>query len=404
MTHPPFSDRTILLVDDEEANLDLLEAFLLAEGYRSLVRTSDARQAVPLFEAHEPDLVLLDLHMPFRTGHEVLHDLRERTPPGDYLPVLVLTADITPEARERALSGGARDFLTKPFDAGEVLLRVHNLLETRSLYRRQQEARHRAEALAEENARLFAGAQSATRARERMLSVVAHDLRNPLALVAMSAEMLLELLPAGAETYQGRRLSHILQATQRMQRLVEDLLDVTSYEEGSFSLRVAPLSAAELFAEVEATFRPVAESRSIHLEVHGQPDAPPLHADGDRLLQVLSNLLGNAMKFTPSGGSVRVLWRESGGELCVAVTDDGPGIPPESLPHVFSAFWQVSNARRAGVGLGLWIARSVVEAHGGRIWVDSRPGEGTTFHFALPWASPPSPPPQPGIVLDPPLP
>ncbi|HEX7239819.1 MAG TPA: response regulator, partial [Longimicrobiaceae bacterium] len=139
---------TLLLVDDEEANLDLLEAFLRGDGYASLVRTSDARRALPLLEEHAPDLVLLDLHMPHRSGFEVLEEIRARTPPGDYLPVLVLTADVTSGARERALSGGARDFLTKPFDVTEVLLRVRNLLETRVLHREERAARAAAEAAA----------------------------------------------------------------------------------------------------------------------------------------------------------------------------------------------------------------------------------------------------------------
>lgn len=386
---PPLSDCTILLVDDEEANLDLLEAFLLGEGYHSLVRTSDARQALPLFEAHAPDLVLLDLHMPFRSGFEVLSDLLEHTPTGDYLPVLVLTADITSEAKERALSGGARDFLIKPFDAVEVLLRVRNLLETRLLYRTQQDARRRAEALAEENARLFAEAQWATRARDRMLSVVAHDLRNPLALVAMGSEMLLQLQPNEEDSYALRTLSHILQATQRMQRLIEDLLDASRLEHGTFALRLAPVVLDELFQELEATFRPVADGGGIRLEIRGEPDPAPLFADGGRLLQVLSNLLANALKFSPEGGRVEVAWRAEGGALQVAVSDQGPGIPPESLPHVFGAFWQASGAERQGVGLGLWIARSIVEAHGGQIWVDSRPGVGTVFRFSVPWLSKP---------------
>src|SRR5688572_14696728 len=137
---------TILMVDDEEANLDLLEGFLYQAGYTSLVRTTDPRRVLELMDAHQPDLVLLDLHMPYRDGHAVLAELREHVPADDYVPVLVLTADITSQARERALSGGARDFLTKPFDVVEVLLRVRNLLEARELYQRQRRAREEAEA------------------------------------------------------------------------------------------------------------------------------------------------------------------------------------------------------------------------------------------------------------------
>ncbi|HZG43182.1 MAG TPA: response regulator, partial [Longimicrobium sp.] len=139
---------TILLVDDEEANLDLLEIVLKPKGYRSLVRVSDAREAVRTFQSARPDLVLLDLHMPHRGGFEVLADLQALVPDDEYLPVIVLTADITAEARERALASGARDFVTKPFDRTEVLLRVRNLLHTRLLYARERRAREAAEGAA----------------------------------------------------------------------------------------------------------------------------------------------------------------------------------------------------------------------------------------------------------------
>jgi signal transduction histidine kinase len=386
MEHPT-TGCTILMVDDEEANLDLLEAFLLAEGYASLVRTSDSREAIPLFEAHAPDLLLLDLHMPYRDGLAVLRDLRERTPEDDYLPVLVLTADITPEAKERALSGGARDFLTKPFDAVEVLLRVRNLLQTRLLHRTQRAARERAEALAAENARLFAGAQQATRARDRMLSVVAHDLRNPLALVAMHAEMMLELLPPDADRYQREALEVMCQATDRMQRLIEDLLEVSRFEQGTFSLQLAEHPVEELFAEAEQLLRPAAEAGGIDLRFAAAAGLPPLRVDGARVIQVISNLIGNAIKFTPEAGRVSVACDAAGEYLEVSVVDTGPGIPVDELPHIFGAFWQADDADRRGVGLGLWIARSIVEAHGGRIRVDSREGQGTRFGFTLPHAT-----------------
>jgi CheY-like chemotaxis protein len=150
-------DATILLVDDEEANLDLLAAVLRPTGYTRLVRVSDARTALAAFEDARPDLVLLDLHMPHRSGFEVLADLAARVPAAEFLPVLVLTADVTAQARERALAGGAHDFVLKPFDRTEVLLRVRNLLHARHLHLAQQRAREAAERQAA-RARLLADA------------------------------------------------------------------------------------------------------------------------------------------------------------------------------------------------------------------------------------------------------
>jgi signal transduction histidine kinase len=376
-------DCTILLVDDEEANLDLLEAILRDGGYSALLRTSRSQEVLTLFRTARPDLVLLDLHMPPPDGFEVLAQLRDATPADAYLPVLVLTADAAAAARERALSGGARDFLTKPFDIVEVLLRVKNLLEARLLHRLQLEARERAEALAAENGRLFAEARDATQARERLLSVVAHDLRNPLSVVAMHAEMLQELGAARRNPYQREALRAMREATERMQLLVDDLLDLARLENGTFSLRPQATAADELMGRAERSLRPVAEAQGIVLEV-GCEGGVGIDGDADRLLQVLTNLVANALKFSPPGGRVRVLARRIEGMLRVSVADEGSGIPPEHLPHLFTAFWQAQNAQRAGVGLGLWIARAIVEAHGGRIWVESVVQVGSTFHFEVP--------------------
>jgi signal transduction histidine kinase len=382
------TDCTILMIDDEEANLDLLEACLLADGYHRLARTSDPREVAGLLQSTQPDLVLLDLHMPYLDGFELLAMIRARTSEDDYFPVLVLTADITADAKERALSGGARDFLTKPFDLVEVALRVRNLREARLLHRHQREERERAEALAAENARLFAGAQEAMRARDRMLSVVAHDLRNPLALVAMNAEMLDELLSPRADGYQREMVQIIQQATTRMQRLIEDLLDFSRLEHGSFSLHRSPVKPAVLLREAGQLLRSAAMAREVGLEVVCAHDLPAAIVDGARLLQVLSNLGSNAVKFTPAGGRVTVACTVSGGELHLSVTDTGPGIPPEQIHHLFRPFWQAQEGDRRGVGLGLWIAHSIVEAHGGRIWVDSTIGAGSTFHVVVPLEGP----------------
>ncbi|HEX8392213.1 MAG TPA: response regulator, partial [Longimicrobium sp.] len=162
MKGPDLSACTLLLVDDEEANLDLLERILRRDGHHDLLRTTDPLEAVDLFERHRPDLVLLDLHMPRRDGFGVLGDLRERIGPDDFVPVLVLTADATFDARQRALREGAQDFVTKPFNNAEVQLRVRNLLRARVLHRQQRRARAHAELLAEAGRLLHASFDTAT--------------------------------------------------------------------------------------------------------------------------------------------------------------------------------------------------------------------------------------------------
>jgi signal transduction histidine kinase len=478
---------TILIVDDEPANVELLETLLGDAGYGSLVSTSDAREVIGLVERHAPDLVLLDLHMPYRHGLDVLRDLRERTPPGEYRPVLVLTADATWEAKERALALGARDFVTKPFDASEVMLRVENLLETRVLHLDQRAARERAEAaearaallaewsrllassldpstslghlprlvvprwaagcavqvgervvaeagtrdaparratiedgasdvgaiavhgdgtagpmddallaelaaragLAAEHARLLAEAERASQERERLLAVVAHDLRNPLGVVAMYAEMLASLQPEDGDAYTRAALATIHESTAAMQRLVEDLLDVSTLRQGSLRVHRVEQRVGAVMEEAERMLRPLAAARGLSLVVRAMDGAASREGaiDGPRLVQVLSNLVGNAVKFTPPNGTVLVEWDVSPDGVEASVTDEGPGIAPEDLPHIFTAFWQRDQRDRRGVGLGLWIARAIVEAHGGRLHVHSRENEGTTFDFTLPFAA-----------------
>jgi signal transduction histidine kinase/DNA-binding NarL/FixJ family response regulator len=519
---------TILLVDDEPANLDLLVLMLRGRGYRQLVRVQDAREAIAAFDAERPDLVLLDLHMPYRTGFEVLGDIGTRVPADDFLPVLVLTADATAQARERALAGGAHDFVLKPFDRMEVLLRVRNLLHTRLLHLAQRKAREAAEraaardrllaeasrllgasfdsatalgqvarllvephggdaagaladactvtlaergeavgaddtarplatagqvdgagawahaldaalvtgapastsadtdrdtgaghgasaaagvlrlgrarerppfdaadralarelarraALALENARLFRAAQEALAARDRVLAVVAHDLRSPLTALRFDLEML-RVEPAGAlDASDVRTLVRAERAAGRMDALIEDLLDVARLERGALAVERRPHDMGALLEEAALTLRSLVEGHGLRFEVSAEGPAPVLAVDATRVLQAVSNLVGNAAKFSRDGGRVALAWGVAGGELRITVRDDGPGIPPEQVQHIFGAFWQARHADRRGLGLGLAIARGIAEAHDGRIWVESVPGAGSTFVLALP--------------------
>jgi signal transduction histidine kinase len=239
-------------------------------------------------------------------------------------------------------------------------------------------------ALAIDNARLYTLAQEAIRAREAVLAVVSHDLRNPLASILLNASMLLDMAPAGAlEPWMEENLRQVVDAVEQTNRLITDLLDVSRMEEaGGIPLDRSPMDARPLVEVAVRMLHPQASARGVSLGA--EPGGPlPVVADSDRLVQVLWNLVGNAVKFTDDGGRVRVSAGRRGGELWFSVADTGVGIAPEHQPHVFDRFRQVSGDRR-GVGLGLPIARGIVEAHGGRIWLESCPGEGTTVHFTLP--------------------
>jgi signal transduction histidine kinase len=182
-------------------------------------------------------------------------------------------------------------------------------------------------------------------------------------------------------------VARIERTAQRMHSLVEDLLEVSSLEHGTFAVRAQPSAAPDIFGEAEAMLTPLAHAQDVALTFDGPHELPQVRADGERIVQVFSNLIGNALKYTPAGGTVRVSWSCDENGVVVTVADSGAGIAPDLLPRVFDAFWQGTPADRKGVGLGLLITRAIVEAHGGRIWIESVVGSGTAVHFTIPFVS-----------------
>ena len=239
-------------------------------------------------------------------------------------------------------------------------------------------------AMALDNVRLYEQAREASAARDATLAVVAHDLRSPLQTIVLHSSLLKQEAAAVPAVTAG---TVIYRAAGRMNRLIRDLVDVSSIEAGRFSVETHRHSLAEIvLASIEA-LRPTAEARSVSLISElGNGDRLDVACDPDRIEQVLGNLIGNAIKFTPASGKIVVRVERRGDEVWVAVSDDGPGIPSALLPHVFDRYWQAPETARQGHGLGLTIAKGIVEAHHGRIWADSEVGKGTTFHFALPAA------------------
>src|SRR5437867_606689 len=286
----------ILVVDDEPANVRLLERMLAEGGYRQVKSTTDSRQVLALAGEFQPDLILLDLMMPHLDGIAVIQRLQ--IPDDVFLPILVLTADATSEAKKRALEAGAKDFLTKPFDRLEVMLRIQNLLDTRSLY----------------------------------LDLERHN----------------------------RALEQII--AERTQRLVQ-------------SEKVATMGS--LLAVVLTLAH----------------DLPVVWADGHQIHQVVVNLVVNAIQAmrpleTPRRLSITTAVEREPARVSIEVADTGPGIPPEVQARIFEPFF-TTQPEGEGTGLGLALARGIVEGHGGAIRVESRPGEGARFLIELPVETPP---------------
>jgi len=250
-----------------------------------------------------------------------------------------------------------------------------------------------AEALADraataiENARLYRSSVSATHLRDQVLGVVAHDLRNPLTTI-LTQLWALRRHGSDAERRSPKPVQVIERAAKRMNRLIQDLLDVAVMEAGQLTIEPARLAARELTVGAVDTQRPLASSSSLELRVDVDRDLPDIWGDRDRLLQVFENLIGNAIKFTTAGGCITIGAVSRDHEVHFRVADTGSGIAPENLPHVFDRFWQATSTNRQGAGLGLPITKGIVEAHGGRIWVESTPSRGTTVSFTIPEATP----------------
>ena len=284
-------------------------------------------------------------------------------------------------AQEQVL--GALTLLRKPDEPAfgpTVVTRVRTVADLVSL------SLQRLGALAESERRR-AEAEAAVRSRDEVLSVVSHDLRNPVSTVAMSASLLKDPDIPLTEEQRRTQLDVIARSAERMNRLIQDLLDVARIEGGRLTIRCRCEDPGELAAEACEAFRRIAGEKSQTLDCHVEPRLRPVYVDRDRVLQVLSNYLNNAVKFTPAGGRValRVAPSEDGG-VRFSVSDTGPGLAAEDLTRVFERFWQAKRTAHLGSGLGLAIAKGIVEAHRGRVWAESIAGAGSVFFFALPYA------------------
>ncbi len=229
--------------------------------------------------------------------------------------------------------------------------------------------------------------RQAVTARDDMIGIVSHDLRNPANAVKMLAN---SIIAEGNEVSTSvlERVGIMRQAAEQIDRLIQDLLDVTRLEAGKFSVVTRPTSLTDILDLSADSLRPMASAQGLSFTLDLEPGLPDVMADPDRLIQVLSNLVGNAVKFTASGGAVRVSARRTEGIVEIAVSDTGIGIADAQLSHVFDRFYQAGtpSSRRSGAGLGLPIARGIVEAQGGHIKVESTPGRGTTVRFTVPVA------------------
>jgi signal transduction histidine kinase len=363
----------ILIVDDDIAARTAIGSLLRQEGFEVEV-AEDGAAALEAVARRCPDLVLTDLQMPGIDGIELCRALRERAPD---LPVIVTTGFGDTRSAVRAMREGATDYLQKPLDLDAVLLSIQDAIERRAARIEQARLRLR-------NDELYHAAVSAVRAHEDIVSIVSHDLRNPLGIITLQAH-LLEL----DASFDQQAVQRILRAAASMDYLIKDLLDESRIRGGHLHLERALHDVADLLADV-SELRPLALQKGIRLVFRASAEDLAISCDRRRVSQVLDNLVTNAIKFIPKGGTVTISAAPCDAGVRFEVHDDGAGIALEALPHIFDRFWQAKDRHPAGAGLGLFIAKGIVDAHGGRIWVESQLGVGSTFYVELPLSPPPA--------------
>jgi PAS domain S-box-containing protein len=288
-------------------------------------------------------------------------------------------------------AAGIKSLIAVPLLARGIILGVMTLISVSSSRLYGPAEVHLAEELAQRaalaivNARLFREAQRAVKIREDVLAIVSHDLKNPVGTIRLAAHLLRQ--PDRLDSVGLGKLTDTIQrSVDKMQLLIGDLLDFDKIQSGSFTIETSRDSVARLITPAIDDLRLVAEDKGQTVETKLPQSLPQVAADKPRISQVMYNLLGNAIKFTPEGGTITVSARTQGNEVVIAVADTGPGIPSEHLAKVFDWFWQAAGGKKMGTGLGLSIAKGIVEAHGGRIWAESEMGKGSSFLFTLPLA------------------
>ena len=230
-------------------------------------------------------------------------------------------------------------------------------------------------------------AERALAARDELLAIIAHDLRNPLNSILLNAALLREQNEASERGPSvAKPAASIEKAARRMEHLIKSLLEAATIEAGQFSVNIEPCRVADPIETSLEMFEPLADNKGIRLTAEVEPSQQErlVPMDRERIVQILSNLLGNALKVTAEGGTIRLRVGHDQRELRVSVTDSGPGIEAEHKPHLFTRYWKADKDRRRGAGLGLYIAKGIAHAHGGRIWVESTVGGGSTFTFSIP--------------------
>ena len=365
----------VLLIEDNPGDADLMR-LRLVEGktpvqVKCVNRLSDG---LAILSQHLPAVILLDLNLPDSRGSETFRKVLQVAPD---TPVVILSGQEDEALARKAMNQGVQDYLVKGDVTGKNLERaMHYAVERQALLRSLELSR-----------------KQQIEFKNRFLSHVSHELRTPLSCIHQFVTLIADGLAGPISPEQHDHLGTILKSVNQLHAMIRDLLEATRAEAGKIRIEPRCVAVTDLVEQVVAMMQPQAQQQRIRVESKLDPLLPLVHADPDRILEVLINLVDNALKFTPPGGSVVVSTSRVEGDTefaYLSVADSGRGIGPESLALIFERLYQDENAvdsSRNGLGLGLYISKELVNLHGGKIWVASKPGEGSTFSFTLPFYS-----------------
>ena len=372
----PAQPGTICVVEDNAVNRVNMVRTLEHAGF-TVISAVDGAQGLALIRRELPDLVLLDLFMPGLDGRQVLECMKN-DPRLQHIPVIVISSAAEVDTVVQCIALGADDYMVKPCDP--VLLRVR--IETQITRKLSHDNEMALQAQLQES---YEQLRALEQYKDDLTHMLVHDLRTPLTSI-LSGMMTMEGL-GEMNDLQQEMLTMGIQGGQILLDMINDLLDISKMEDGSLKLSREPLQPEAMATLALQQVRALAAGKELQLIADVDPDLPVIQADRDKLARTLVNLLGNACKFTPDGGTITFAVRALDHAVRFSVSDTGEGIPAESFERIFDKFGQVET-RKAGhkhsTGLGLTFCKMIVELHGGRIWVESELGQGSTFFFTLP--------------------
>ena len=378
-------ENRILVVDDEEEIRDFLYKALSRMGGFHVEVAETAEEALQKIEKDQFDLVLTDLKMPKMDGLQLVTEIAKSKPE---ILTIMMTGHGTIDSALEAMKRGASDYLMKPLNLDELIIRIRKVLEERQRFVRLKDFADKLEKANQELRKIDA-------MKSEFVSVASHELRTPLAAIKNSVQLMLSGKTGEINENQVKFLSMAERNINRLTNILNDLLNLSKIESGKIELKFEDIELKGLIELTASSLRIQADGKSIQIEVEVPEQLPAVYGDPEKIEQILTNIIGNSIKFTAEGGKILITAKllspeKEGGPrhtVAVYVKDTGIGIPPEHLEPIFEKFHQVEGSLHrsvSGTGLGLAITKGLVEAHQGKIWVESEVGKGSTFTFTLP--------------------